>query len=146
MTTSPMAAAGLKMLRVLVVEDSLTIRKHLAEILQRHGMEIVGEAADGLVAVEMCRTLRPDVVTMDMILPGCSGLAATEQIMAFSPTPILIVSASVNRGEAMQTYDALAAGAVGDVSPGRTREGGATISGRVESDGAVHISQDAGRG
>ena len=85
-------------LRVLVVEDSLTIRKHLAGILQRHGMEVAGEAEDGLKAVEMCRALRPDVVTMDMILPGCSGLAATEQIMAYSPTPILIVSASVNRG------------------------------------------------
>ena len=49
---------------------------------------------------------------MDMILPELSGLAATEQIMAFCPTPILIVSASINRGEVFQTYDALAAGAV----------------------------------
>ena len=99
-------------LRVLVVEDSVTIRKYLVGVLLAEGIDVVGEAADGAAAIDLCRTLRPDVVTMDMILPGMSGLAATEQIMAYSPTPILIVSASVNRGEAFQTYDALAAGAV----------------------------------
>ena len=99
-------------LRALVVEDSLTIRKYLAGVLRSHGIDVVGEAADGMQALELCKTLRPDVVTMDMILPHLSGLAATEQIMAFCPTPILIVSASVNRGEVFQTYDALAAGAV----------------------------------
>ena len=56
--------------------------------------------------------LRPDVVTLDMMLPVMSGLAATEYIMAHCPTPILIVSASTNRGELFKTYDALAAGAV----------------------------------
>ena len=99
-------------LRALVVEDSTTIRKYLAGVLRAHGVEVVGEAENGVQALELCRTLRPDVVTMDMILPEMSGLAATEQIMAFCPTPILIVSASVNRGEVFQTYDALAAGAV----------------------------------
>ena len=110
--------AGATPLRALVVEDSITIRKYLAGVLRVHGIEVVGEAADGASAVEMCRALRPDVVTMDMILPGLSGLAATEQIMAFSPTPILIVSASVNRGEVFQTYDALAAGGGGCVRQG----------------------------
>ncbi len=104
--------AGSAPLRALVVEDSITIRKYLAGVLRARGVEVVGEAADGQSAVDLCRTLRPDVVTMDMILPVLSGLAATEQIMAYSPTPILIVSASVNRGEMFQTYDALAAGAV----------------------------------
>ena len=99
-------------LRALVVEDSLTIRKYLVGVLQSHGIEVVGEAENGVRAFELCQSLRPDVVTMDMILPELSGLAATEQIMAFCPTPILIVSASVNRGEVFQTYDALAAGAV----------------------------------
>jgi two-component system chemotaxis response regulator CheB len=99
-------------LRVLVVEDSLTIRKYLVKVLQANGLEVVGEAADGLRAVELCMQLKPQVVTMDMILPGLSGLAATGEIMAYSPTPILIVSASVNRGEVFQTYEALAAGAV----------------------------------
>src|SRR4029077_4064191 len=56
--------------------------------------------------------LRPDVITMDMMLPVMSGLAATEYIMAHCPTPILIVSSSTNRGELFKTYEALAAGAV----------------------------------
>ena len=68
----------------------------------------VGEEA----RVEACRELRPDVIAMDMVLPKLTGLAATEHIMAHQPTPILIVSASINRGELFGTYDALAAGAV----------------------------------
>ena len=63
-------------------------------------------------AIELCQQLRPDVITMDMMLPVMSGLAATEYIMAHCPTPILIVSASINRGELFKTYEALAAGAV----------------------------------
>lgn len=99
--------------RVLVVEDSLTVRKRLVEVLSgAAGFEVVGEAADGKQAIEMCRALRPDVVTLDMMLPVMSGLAATEFIMAHFPTPILVVSASINRGELFHTYDALAAGAV----------------------------------
>ena len=62
--------------------------------------------------IELCEQLRPDVITMDMMLPVMTGLAATEYIMAHCPTPILVVSASVNRGELFRTYDALAAGAV----------------------------------
>lgn len=100
-------------LRVLVVEDSLTVRRRLCEILSSTpGFEVVGEAEDGAQAIELCRTRMPDVVSMDMILPVMSGLAATEYIMANFPTPILVVSASTNRGELFQTYDALAAGAV----------------------------------
>jgi two-component system, chemotaxis family, protein-glutamate methylesterase/glutaminase len=100
-------------IRVLVVEDSLTVRKRLVEVLQADPeFLVVGEAADGKRGFELCRELRPDVVTLDMMLPVMTGLAATEQIMAHAPTPILIVSASTNRGELFRTYDALAAGAV----------------------------------
>lgn len=98
--------------RVLVVDDSLTARKAIVEILQAAGLDVVGEAGDGRSAIELCESLRPDVVTMDMMLPVMTGLAATEYIMAFVPTPILVVSASMNRGELFKTYDALAAGAV----------------------------------
>jgi two-component system, chemotaxis family, protein-glutamate methylesterase/glutaminase len=100
-------------LRVLVVEDSLTVRRRLCEVLAGdREIEVVGEAADGRQAIEACRTLRPDVITMDMMLPLMTGLAATEYIMAHFPTPILVVSASFNRGEVFRTFDALAAGAV----------------------------------
>lgn len=100
-------------LRVLVVEDSLTVRRRLCETLAiERDIEIVGEAEDGRRAIELCQSLRPDVLTMDMMLPLMTGVAATEYIMAHCPTPILIVSSSTNRGELFRTYDALAAGAV----------------------------------
>lgn len=100
-------------IRVLVVEDSLTARKRLCEVLGAdREIEIAGEAGDGKRAIELCAALRPDVITLDMMLPVMSGLAATEYIMAHCPTPILIVSSSTNRGELFKTYEALAAGAL----------------------------------
>lgn len=100
-------------LRVLVVEDSVTVRKHLCAVLESDpAIEVVGEAEDGRQAIELCCALRPDVVTMDMMLPVMSGLAATEYIMAYCATPIFVVSSSTNRGEMFKTYEALAAGAV----------------------------------
>jgi two-component system chemotaxis response regulator CheB len=103
----------MKKLRILVVEDSLTTRRQFSEILAADpDLEVVGEAEDGKRAIELCDQLRPDVITLDMVLPVMSGLTATEYIMAYMPTPILIVSASTNRGELFKTYDALAAGAV----------------------------------
>lgn len=102
-----------RVLRVLIVDDSATVRAHLRKALSADpGFTIVGEAVDGESAIALCRSLRPDVVTLDMVLPRGSGLFATEQIMAHHPTPILIVSSSANRGELFDTYEALAAGAV----------------------------------
>jgi two-component system chemotaxis response regulator CheB len=100
-------------IRVVVVEDSVTVRRHLCAVLSAQpDIEVVGEAGDGQQAIALCEALRPDVVTMDMMLPVMTGLAATEYIMAHCPTPILIVSSSLNRGEIMKTCEALAAGAV----------------------------------
>jgi two-component system chemotaxis response regulator CheB len=100
-------------IRALVIEDSLTVRKRLVEVLSADPqIEVVGEAADGKRGIELCQTLRPDVVTVDMMMPVMSGLAVTEYLMAYCPTPILVVSASLNRGEVYKTFEALAAGAV----------------------------------
>jgi len=103
----------MKKTRVLVAEDSATIRKYLVDVLAKsEGFEVVGEAENGKQAIELCEATHPDVITMDIVMPVMSGLSATEYIMAYCPTPILIVSASMNRRESMQTYDALGAGAV----------------------------------
>src|SRR5665647_2495671 len=100
-------------LRVLIAEDSITVRECLSEtLLSDPDIEVIGKAENGKQAVELCRQLRPDVMTLDMMMPLMTGLEATEQIMAYTPTPILIVSASTNRAELFRTYDALAAGAV----------------------------------
>jgi two-component system chemotaxis response regulator CheB len=100
-------------IRVLVADDSSTVRARLVEVLSGDPrFEVVGEAADGFEAIAMCERLRPDVVTLDLMMPRMTGLQATEHIMAFTPTPIVIVSSSVNRGEAFRSFDALSAGAV----------------------------------
>jgi two-component system chemotaxis response regulator CheB len=101
------------MIRVLVVDDSITVRQRLIEILRKDPeMEVIGEAGDGRGAIELTARLRPDVLTLDIVMPDMTGLGATEHIMAHTPTPILIVSSSFNRGELFDTYAALAAGAV----------------------------------
>jgi two-component system chemotaxis response regulator CheB len=100
-------------IRVLVVEDSLTVRRRLCDVFSADpAFVVVAEAEDGKSAIHLCEKLRPDLITMDMMLPLMSGLSATEYIMAHCPTPILVVSSSTNRGDLFKTYDALAAGAV----------------------------------
>jgi two-component system chemotaxis response regulator CheB len=112
-------------IRVLVVDDSVTVRKHVIDILEEDpAFIVVAEAGDGRQAIELCEQHRPDVVTMDLELPVMSGLAATEWIMAYCPTPILILSGATElsgtrRAEAYRSYDAIAAGAV-DVLPKAT--------------------------
>jgi two-component system chemotaxis response regulator CheB len=103
----------MKRIRVLVVEDSLTVRMRLiAALAADPECDVVGEAADCASAIAMCQALRPDVVTLDMILRGNDGLEVTEQVMAYCPTPIVIVSETIRNGELPGRFDALAAGAV----------------------------------
>ncbi|MBI3892580.1 MAG: chemotaxis-specific protein-glutamate methyltransferase CheB [Candidatus Wallbacteria bacterium] len=100
-------------IRTLVVEDSVSVRRHIVDTLAGHPeFDVIGEAEDGQRAMEMCRALRPDVVTLDIVMPQTDGVSAVEWIMAHCPTPILVVSSSVERGEVFRTYDALAAGAI----------------------------------
>ena len=100
-------------IRVLVADDSITVRKRLVQSLSTDPeLEVIAEAADGSAVTELCRRLRPDVITMDVMMPVMDGVTATEFIMAHCPTPILVVSAASNRGQVLPTFDALAAGAV----------------------------------
>jgi two-component system chemotaxis response regulator CheB len=100
-------------LRVLVVEDSLTVRERIVEVLSEDPcFKVVGQTGDGSAAIRLCDSERPDVISLDMVLPGMSGLEVTRHIMSTRATPILVVSASANRGEAFDTFDALQAGAV----------------------------------
>ncbi len=102
-----------KHVRVLIADDSLVAREMLATILSSDPeIEVVGQAADGEEAVAMVARLRPDLVTMDIHMPRLDGLRATEKIMAYTPTPILVVSSSV-RGEGVgSAFDALGLGAL----------------------------------
>ena len=102
-----------KPIRVLVCDDSQVAREMLTQILSSDaGIEVVGTCADGLEAVGRTAELRPDLVTMDIHMPKLDGVSATEQIMAFTPTPILIVSSSVHESGVGRAFDALAAGAL----------------------------------
>src|SRR5688572_5571380 len=93
-----MPAAGAeqagKRLRVVVVDDSSICRDVLKDQLERDGdIEVVGEGEDAFSALTLVETLHPDLVTMDVQMPGKSGLEAVEQIMSCAPTPILVVTA-----------------------------------------------------
>jgi two-component system chemotaxis response regulator CheB len=100
-------------IRVVVTDDSLVAREMISQILESDpSIEVVGIASDGMQAIELVERLHPDLVTMDIHMPGIDGLTATERIMAYTPTPILVVSSSVH-GEGMgRAFDALSAGAL----------------------------------
>lgn len=100
-------------LKVLVAEESPALRQKLAQILSRGGLEVVGEAWQGRQVVDLCEKLKPDLVLMAVELEGMNGLEATEQIMAFSPTPILILSERPNHPNCQKI---LSAGAVDCIS------------------------------
>ena len=101
------------MIRVLVVDDSPTARAVLVQMLRADGdIEVVGEARDGLEAVEMARRLRPDVITMDVHMPHMDGFEATREIMIATPTPIVVVTGSLAKSEVAGSIQALRAGAL----------------------------------
>ena len=112
MSFSP-ARNNCKPIRVLVVEDSARLRARIVATLDADpSVVVVGQAADGRTAIDLCLKLRPDVVTMDVVLPIVSGLAVTQQLMQICPTPILIISAAIDPAEPVNTFAALTAGAV----------------------------------
>lgn len=98
---------------VLIVEDSTTVRTLLEHMVDRDPrLELLGSVASGEAALRAIATLEPDVVSMDVRLPGMSGLDATREIMRSRPTPIVVVAADVDDAESMISINALRAGAL----------------------------------
>jgi two-component system chemotaxis response regulator CheB len=99
-------------IRVLVVDDSALMRKMIADMLKSAPeIEVAGTARDGDEAVAMAERLRPDVITLDVEMPGKSGLEALPQILEVCPVPVVMVSALTKEG-ADVTLAALELGAV----------------------------------
>ena len=80
-------------MRVLIAEDEALIRMDLREMLEEEGHEVVGEARDGAEAIELARSLKPDVVFMDINMPGVNGLEAAETLGEERVAPVVMVTA-----------------------------------------------------
>lgn len=99
------------MIKVLVVDDSALMRRQLTHILASAGDFDISQARNGKEAVELNRTLLPDVITLDINMPEMDGLTALSLIMAERPVPVVMVSSLTQKG-ALATFEALNLGAV----------------------------------
>lgn len=99
--------------RVLIVDDSGVVREMLKCMLESDpDIQVVGMAGNGAEAVELTSKLKPDLITMDLKMPLVDGMEATERIMAYRPTPILILTSYLDRQGMYSSLEALAAGAL----------------------------------
>lgn len=96
-------------LRVLVVDDAIFMRRMISEILVENGMEIVGEADTGAKAIERYKELRPDLVTMDIIMPEMNGIDAVRKIVEHDAQAKIVMCSAL--GQQALVQDAIAAGA-----------------------------------
>ena len=83
-------------LKILVVDDAAFIRELLIQICQTQNWQVVGEARDGQEAVTLAKSLKPDVVIMDLIMPEKNGIDATKEILAENPTSKIIACSTVD--------------------------------------------------
>ena len=108
---TPPERAGAQRIRVLIVDDQQLVRRGLALMLSLESdMEVLGEAGDGVEAVEMARRLRPDVVLMDLHMPRKGGVGATREITAALPQTHVLVLTTLEAEQSV--FDALRAGAL----------------------------------
>jgi DNA-binding NarL/FixJ family response regulator len=111
--------------RVLVVDDDEDFRHGLAELLTLHGLDVVATARDATDAIDVSRMLRPDVVLMDVHMPGANGIQATPGVLqAWPETKVVMLTVS---GDGTDVLDALLAGATGYLVKGT--EPGALVAG-----------------
>jgi two-component system chemotaxis response regulator CheB len=100
-------------IRVLIADDSPLVREILKDMIAGEpDLEVVGEATQGREAVTLTERLRPDIITMDVLMPIMNGIEATEEIMAYYPTPILVFSSAVNDKEMDVAFQSIARGAL----------------------------------
>lgn len=109
-----------QVVRVMMIEDSLTMRQLLAQIIALDPrLELVAQASSAEQAIRTVQRVRPDVITMDIRLPGMDGYEATHRIMQVQPTPIVVVAAGVGEDDAAASIQALRAGALAVVEKPR---------------------------
>jgi len=98
------------MKNILIVDDAVFIRLNLKIMLEKNGFKVIGEAENGAVAVEKYQQLRPDIVTMDITMPGIDGVTALKEIKKIDKNcKVVMVSAM---GQEMLIRDAIMAGAI----------------------------------
>ncbi len=115
------SAAASATIRVLIADDHALVRSGLESILQLFGdLELVAQADGGAAAVALCRQTRPDVVLMDLVMPGMTGVAATEQILRERPQTRVLALTSFSDEQLID--DALRAGAIGYLLKNTTGE------------------------
>ncbi|AND85402.1 response regulator [Clostridium tyrobutyricum] len=97
------------MAKVLIVDDAAFMRMMIKDILEKGGFEIVGEANNGIKAVELFKKEKPDVVTMDITMPDMDGIEAVKAIKEFDPAAKIIMCSAM--GQQTMVMDAIKAGA-----------------------------------
>lgn len=96
-------------LRVLIVDDALFMRNLLRDIFEAAGWDVVGEAANGKDAVQKYRELKPGLVTMDIVMPECSGIEALQDILKEDPAAVVIMCSAL--GQESMVMEAIQNGA-----------------------------------
>ncbi len=94
---------------VLICDDAIFMRSMIADILKQAGFEVVGEAETGAEAVERYRELKPDLVTMDIVMPDMGGIDAVRQIVAEDPDAKVLMCSAM--GQQALVIEAIQAGA-----------------------------------
>ncbi len=122
-----------KEIRVLIVDDSILVRNILKDIFHSDPqLKVIGEAENGKEGVQLAKELGPDIITMDIQMPVMDGFEATEHIMAYTPTPILIFSSALDKSEQYSSFKAVSLGALDCVSkPDITAGGFEAIAGNL---------------